>query len=247
MVYDDQSMPLTGHLDELRTRLIRSLLAIFLVFMPAYLFADRLFTFLTVPLLELTADPHALIGTSPTEAFFTKLKVAFIAALFGASPAVFYQLWQFVAPGLYPQERRYVWPFVGGCSFFFLLGAGFCYSVVLPIAYEFFLGEFSSIGVKPTLKISEYFTFTARILLAFGITFELPVLAFFFSRVGLLTHRTLLGAFRYAAVGVFVLSAILTPPDVISQLLLAGPLLLLYGLGIGVAYVFGKPRGTDET
>lgn len=246
MVDDDRSMPLTGHLDELRTRLIRALLAIGIVFAPAYFFADRLFAFLTAPLLALTADPHALIGTGPTEAFFTKLKVAFIAALFGASPAVFYQIWQFVAPGLYPRERRYVWPFVTCCSAFFGLGAGFCYVVVLPIVYTFFLGEFASIGVKPTLKISEYLTFTARILLAFGVTFELPVLAFFFSRVGLLTHRTLIGAFRYAAVGVFVLSAILTPPDAVSQLLLAGPLLLLYGLSIGVAYVFGRGDRPDE-
>ena len=246
MVHDDRSMPLTGHLDELRNRLIRSLLAIFIVFLPAYFFANVLFDFLAQPLHHITTDPHALIGTSPTEAFFTKIKVAFIAALFGASPAIFYQLWQFVAPGLYPQERRYVWPFVIFCSFFFVLGAGFCYTVVLPIAYAFFLGEFRSIGVQATLKISEYLTFTARTLLAFGVTFELPVLAFFFARVGLITHHTLIGAFRYAAVGVFILAAILTPPDAISQMLLAVPLLLLYVLSIGVAYVFGKKKEASE-
>ena len=145
-----------------------------------------------------------------------------------------------------PQERRYVWPFVIFCSFFFVLGAGFCYTVVLPIAYAFFLGEFRSIGVQATLKISEYLTFTARTLLAFGVTFELPVFAFFFARVGLITHHTLIGAFRYAAVGVFILAAILTPPDAISQMLLAGPLLLLYVLSIGVAYVFGRKEEASE-
>ena len=122
MAHDDRSMPLTDHLDELRTRLVRSLLAIFVVFLPAYFFASALFDFLAQPLHDITTDPHSLIGTSPTEAFFTKLKVAFIAALFGASPAIFYQIWQFIAPGLYPRERRYMWPFVVFCSFF---GIGF--------------------------------------------------------------------------------------------------------------------------
>ena len=246
MAHDDRSMPLNDHLDELRTRLIRSLLAVFLVFLPAYFFSSFLFDFLAQPLHHITTDPHSLIGTSPTEAFFTKLKVAFIAALFGASPAIFYQIWQFIAPGLYPQERFYVWPFVVFCSVFFVLGAGFCYEIVLPIAFAFFLEEFQSIGVQATLKISEYLTFTARTLLAFGVTFEMPVLAFFFARVGLLTHHTLIGAFRYAAVGVFVLAAILPPPDAISQMLLAGPLLLLYVVSIGVAYVFGKKEEPSE-
>ena len=142
---------------------------------------------------------------------------------------------------MYTQEKRYVFPFVIFATIFFVLGAGFCYVVVLPVGYAFFIEQYDSIGVQPTLKISEYLTFTSRMLLAFGVTFELPVLAFFFARIGLITHKTLLGYFRYAVVGIFITAAVLTPgPDIASQLLLAGPLLLLYGLSIGVAYFFGK-------
>ncbi len=247
MTPDDTTMSLIGHLEELRSRLVKALLAIAVGFVPSYVFADRLFTVLREPLLRACPD-CTLIGTGPTEAFFTKIKVAFIAALFLASPGVFYQLWRFVAPGLYAHEKRYVWPFVGFCSFFFVLGGGFCYAVVLPIAYAFFIGQFELIAVEATLRISEYLSFTSRSLLAFGITFQLPVLSFFFSRLGLLTHRTLIGAFRYAVLLIFVLAAILTPPDAVSQILLAGPLILLYGVSIGVAYVCATgPDDHDAT
>lgn len=239
MTPDDTTMSLIGHLEELRSRVVKALLSVAVAFVPTYVFADRLFTFLREPLLQACPD-CTLIGTSPTEAFFTKLKVAFIAALFLASPGVFYQLWRFVAPGLYVHEKRYVWPFVGFCSCFFVLGGGFCYVVVLPVAYAFFIEQFESIDVEATLRISEYLSFSSRILLAFGLTFQLPILSFFFSRLGLLTHRTLIGAFRYAVLVIFVLAAVLTPPDAVSQILLAGPLILLYGVSIGVAYVFGK-------
>lgn len=243
MASDDRTMPLTGHLEELRWRLIKSLAAIGVAFFPAYLFAEVLFDFLIAPLPRATHNPLHLIGTGVTEAFFTKLKVSFIAALFLATPVVLYQVWQFVAPGLYAHEKRYVWPFMIFGSLFFLLGAGFCYAVVLPVAYTFFIEEYGTIGVQPTLRISEYLTFTARMLLAFGVTFELPILAFFFSRVGIVTYKTLLSLFRYAILAIFILAAILTPgPDVASQLLLAGPLILLYGVSIGVAFVFGKER-----
>jgi sec-independent protein translocase protein TatC len=244
MTPDDSSMSLMGHLDELRSRIIKVLLALGLAFMPTYFFAEFLFDFLQDPLRQSCADCK-LIGISPTEAFFTKIKVAFIAALFMASPAVFYQIWQFVAPGLYDNEKRYVWPFVAFCSFFFLLGAGFCYVVVLPIAYAFFLKEYESIGVEATLRISEYLAFTARTLLAFGVTFELPILAFFFARIGLVTHTLLISAFRYAVLVIFVLAAILTPPDAVSQVLLAMPLIILYGVSIGVAYFFAKAPKTE--
>jgi sec-independent protein translocase protein TatC len=248
MAGDDRTMPLTGHLEELRWRLISSLLAVGLAFLPCYFFADALFAFLTLPLREVATDPLDLIGTGVVEAFFTKLKVAFIAAIFVATPVVLYQVWQFVAPGLYAHEKRYVWPFMCFGSLFFLLGAGFCYTVVLPVGYAFFLEEYKSIGVHPALRISEYLTFTSRMLLAFGMTFELPVLVFFFARVGLLTHRMLLGFLRYAVILIFILAAVLTPADVASQLLLAGPLMLLYGMSIGVAYLFGKKAtGSKDT
>ena len=240
-------MPLTAHLEELRWRIIKSLVAIGIVFIPCYAFADHLFNFLARPLFQTNPGAPSLIGTGIAEAFFTKLKVAFVAGIFGASPVILHQVWQFVAPGLYASEKRYVIPFILFGSLFFIAGAGFCYAVVLPVAYAFFLEQFGDIGVQPALRISEYLTFTSRMLLAFGITFEMPVLTFFFARIGLLSHRTLLRFSRYAIVGIFIAAAVLTPgPDVASQLLLAGPLLLLYGVSIGVAYVFGREKGQEE-
>lgn len=248
MAYDDRTMPLLGHLEELRSRLIKAFLAIAIALIPTYWFASELFVFLTHPLQAIGPTPPTLIGTAPTEAFFTKLKVSFIAALFLASPVVFFQLWQFVAPGLHEHERRYVLPFVFFATCFFVLGAGFCHIFVLPVGYAFFIDQYESIGVQATLRISEYLTFTARMLLAFGVTFELPVLTFFFARIGLVTHKTLLGAFRYAIVIIFIVAAVLTPgPDVASQLLMAAPLLVLYTFSIGVAYLFGKAPSAATT
>ncbi len=247
---DEFKMPLTAHLEELRWRLIKALVGIGVAFIAAYQFADLLFAFLTQPLysarLPLGDNPgHSvnLIGTGVVEAFFTKLKVALIAGIFLSSPVSFYQLWRFVAPGLYPHEKRYALPFVFFASFFFVAGAAFCYAFVLPVGYRFFLEQYANIGVRPELRISEYLSFTARMLLAFGVTFELPVVTFFLARAGVVTHRTMLGYWRYAVVGIFIVAAVLTPgPDVASQLLMATPLLVLYGASIGVAYVFGRPR-----
>ena len=248
----DVKMPLTAHLQELRWRLIKSLLAIAVGFAACYNFADALFAFLTRPLLSLNADagPEGvrLIGTGVVEAFFTKLKVSFIAAIFVASPAILYQTWQFVAPGLYDTEKRYARPFVFFGTFFFVAGAWFCYAMVLPVGYRFFLDQYATIRVDPQIRISEYLSFTARMLLAFGAVFELPVVTFFLARLGIVNYRIMLRSTRYAILVIFIVAAMLTPgPDVASQLLMAGPLLVLYAISIGVAYAFGKPRQADTT
>ncbi|HEX7408925.1 MAG TPA: twin-arginine translocase subunit TatC [Candidatus Binatia bacterium] len=248
----DVKMPLTAHLQELRWRLIKSLLAIAVGFTACYNFAETLFQLLARPLLAINAgngsqaDVVHLIGTGLVEAFFTKLKVSAIAALFLASPVILYQLWKFVAPGLYQNEKRYAIPFVLFGTSFFLAGAAFCYEAVLPVGYQFFIAQYGTIQVSPQIRISEYLTFTARMLLAFGVTFELPVVVFFLARFGLVTHRMMLQYTRYAILVIFIVAAMLTPgPDVASQLLMAAPLLVLYGVSIGVAYVFGKPRETE--
>jgi len=254
----DARMPLTAHLEELRWRIVRALLAIGAVFGIAYGFAERLFALLLHPLRQVEARlvaEHVLgpgqalvIGTGPTEAFFTKLKVSFIAAVFGASPVIFFQAWRFVAPGLYQREKRLALPFSVAASLFFMLGATFCYLLVFPVAFEFFLREYVSIAVSAQLRISEYLSFSSRMLLAFGVTFELPVVTFFLARMGMVTHRTLLGASRYAIVVIFVVAAILTPgPDVASQLLMAAPLLVLYGLSILVALVVTRLQPAPAT
>jgi len=244
----DVKMPLTAHLQELRWRLIKSLIAIGVGFGACYNFTELLFDLLTRPLLTLNtgsakADAVHLIGTGLVEAFFTKLKVSAIAAIFLASPIILYQVWKFVAPGLYENEKRYVIPFVFFGTFFFLAGAAFCYQAVLPVGYQFFIEQYATIQVDPQIRISEYLSFTARMLLAFGVTFELPVIVFFLARFGLVTHRMMLQYTRYAILVIFIVAAMLTPgPDIASQLLMAAPLLILYVLSIGVAYVFAKER-----
>ena len=182
-----------------------------------------------------------MIGTGVAEAFFTKLKVSFISGVFAASPVLFYQAWQFVSPGLHGHEKVYVVPFVVFATFFFFAGATFCYFTVFYVGYAFFIEQYQSIGIEPALRISEYLSFSSRLLLAFGITFELPVIAFFLARVGAIDHQTLIKPWRYAIIGIVVLAAVLTPgPDVASQMLLALPLMVLYCLSIVVAWAFHR-------
>jgi sec-independent protein translocase protein TatC len=247
----DATMPLTAHLEELRWRIVKAAMGVMVAFVGCYWFSDRLFVFLTEPLLGLGDQHLQLIGTGVTEAFFTRLKVSFIAAIFAASPAIFYQAWRFIEPGLLERERRTAIPFVLAATVFFVSGAAFCYVYVFPVGYAFFLQEYADIGIAPQIRISEYLSFASRMLLAFGITFELPVVTFFLARVGVVDHRMLLRGTRYAIVVVFIVAAVLTPgPDIASQMLMAAPLLVLYVLSIGVAYVFGRrkrPAESDET
>ncbi len=242
----DVRMPLTAHLEELRWRIVRALVAVMVGFCVAYAFAEPLVAFIVRPLVALRPGQALIIGTAVTDAFFTKLKVSFVAGVFLTSPVIFYQAWAFVAPGLYSQEKRLALPFSLAASFFFLLGAAFCYRFVFPVAYEFFLEQFASTSISPQIRINEYLSFTSRMLLGFGVTFELPVVTFFLARIGIITHRTLIGYWRYAIVVIFVVAAVLTPgPDVASQMMMATPLLLLYTLSIGVAYFFARTKPAD--
>ena len=245
----DAEMPLTAHLEELRWRIVKTLLAITIGFLIAYLYADTLFAILIRPITLAAGDSTVkLIGTGVTEAFFTKLKVAFIAGIFLAAPAILYQAWQFVAPGLYDEEKLYVFPFVFFGTFFFVAGAWFCYAFVFQVGYAFFLEQYADIGIEPTLRISEYLSFSARMLLAFGVTFELPVIAYVLSRIDMIVHQTLIRAWRYAVLIIFVVAAVLTPgPDVASQMLLVAPLIVLYGASIVIAYFVSTRRPAAAT
>ncbi len=245
-----RTMPLTAHLEELRWRVVKAVIGVAIAFVGCYFYSDRVFELLTRPLIDLNDSRLQLIGTGITEAFFTRLKVSLIAAVFVASPVLFYQAWGFIEPGLIESERRTAIPFVLAATIFFVSGATFCYMLVFPVGYAFFLEEYANIGVAPQIRISEYLSFAARMLLAFGITFEMPVVTFFLARVGLVDHRTLIGWARYAIVTVFIVAAVLTPgPDIASQMLMAAPLLLLYVVSIGVAFVFRrkKPAASDDT
>lgn len=237
----DVYLSFTEHLEELRWCLVKSLGAVLLGFLASYYFADQIFSFMVLPLQSALGPGRSLIGTGVTEAFFLEIKVALVTGLFGASPAIFYQIWRFIAPGLQKGEKKLVIPFVACASLFFVGGAYFCYRAVLPLAFLYFVEQYHSLGVAPEIRIGEYFTFFFRMLLAFGITFELPVFTFFLVRLGIWDYRFLWRQFRYAILVIFILAAILTPgPDVVSQILLAIPLTLLYILSIGVAYLWRR-------
>jgi len=233
-------MTLTEHLDELRKRLIRSFTAIFLGFLACYAFAKQIFDILMEPMVRVLHTSN-FIYTYPPEAFFTYVKVAFVAGFFLVSPYLFYQLWLFVAPGLYEHERKHLIPIAIFSAVFFTVGALFGYFVVFPFGFEFF-ASYSTDEIVFTPKLSEYLSFSLKLLFAFGLVFELPLVIFFLARLGLVTAQGLRRVRKYAILGIFVVAAILTPPDGFTQCLMAAPMILLYELGIWVAQIFGRER-----
>ncbi|MGH7931380.1 MAG: twin-arginine translocase subunit TatC [Candidatus Binatia bacterium] len=240
----DDAMPFTSHLAELRSRLIKSFLALAVAFAGCFAVADHIFAVLAAPLKRLDiADLH-LVGTAVTEAFFTKMKVAFAGAIIVALPVLLWQAWQFVAPGLYEHEKRYTRAFVAFGSLFFFAGAVFSYEVLIGQGLGFLLRRYAAINVQPWIQVGNYFSISVRLVLAGGVMFQLPVLAFFFARVGLIDHRFLIRHFRYAVIGMAILAAVLTPPDFVAQIFFMVPLSLLYGVSIGVAYL-ARRRETD--
>ena len=234
-------MSFTEHLEDLRWCLLKSLCALAIASAICYFFSELIFGFVVAPLRQTLRPGQSLIGTGITEAFFIEIKVALAAGLLFSCPFMFYQIWRFVAPGLSGGERKLVLPFVLCATVFFIGGAYFCYRIVLPVAFQYFIEQYDTMGVTPAIRIGEYFTFFFRMVLAFGATFELPVFTFFLVRLGIWDYRFMLRSFRYAIVVIFIVAAILTPtPDIINQSLLALPMLALYVLSIGVAYVWRK-------
>jgi sec-independent protein translocase protein TatC len=238
-------MPFTSHLAELRSRLIKSFLALAVAFAGCFAVADNIFAILAAPLKRLNVPEMQLVGTAVTEAFFTKMKVAFAGAIVVALPVLLWQAWQFVAPGLYEQEKRYTRAFVAFGSLFFFAGAVFSYEVLIGQGLGFLLRRYAAINVQPWIQVGEYFSISVRLVLACGVMFQLPVLAFFFARVGLIDHRFLIRHFRYAVVAMAVLAAVLTPPDFVAQIFFMLPLSLLYGVSIGVAFL-ARRRDQDK-
>jgi len=236
---DEKKLPLTAHLQELRKRLILCFIAVGAGFVLSYVFADSLFNILAVPLLKLMPEGGSLIFTSVAEAFFTYMKVAFIAGLILSSPFILYQIWAFVAPGLYQKEKKYVVPFVLGGSLFFALGVFFGYFIAIPIGFKFLLG-YATDFIKPMPSMKEYLSFSIKFLLAFGIVFEFPVVLVLLSKMGVVDAKTLARQRKYAILLIFIFAAVMTPPDLISQILMALPLMGLYELSIFLSKIFGK-------
>lgn len=250
----NEKLPFTAHLEELRRRLIICFIAVAVGFLVAYGFAEEIFQILMRPIIrvlpfENPPQKPSLIFTGIAEGFLTYLKVAFLTGLFLAVPVIFYELWKFVAPGLYRHEKRYVLPFVLLSTVFFVGGALFGYFVVFPIGFQFFIKTFTTEFIKPLPSIKEYLSFSTKLLMAFGIVFELPLLIFFLSRIGVVNAAFLSRQRKYAVLIIFIVAATITPPDIISQLMMAGPLIVLYEIGVIVARLFGKkaiPATVDE-
>jgi sec-independent protein translocase protein TatC len=240
---DEQEAPqetFVSHLVELRNRLLRAIIAVFVVLLLLFPWAKEIYAVLAAPLLHTLPAGSSMIATDVTGTFLVPLKVTALAAFLIALPYVLYQVWAFVAPGLYQHEKRLVLPLIVSSVFFFFLGMAFAYFVVFPWVFAFFVG-YTPTGVQMMTDIDKYLSFVIWMFIAFGATFEVPVAQVVMVRMGVVTVEKLKDIRRYVIVGAFVIAAIITPPDVISQLMLAIPMVLLYEFGIQVSRFFRKP------
>ncbi len=239
---NEKVMPFLDHLEELRKRLLKSIIAVTLTSLGCYFYAQKIMNFLLRPY------PHEkkLIFLAPTESFMIHLKVAIFAGILISLPIIFYQLWKFVAPGLYKKERKYALWIVVFSTFFFLTGAIFCYYLVIPYGLNFLL-SFGTDRIEANIQIKEYIKFVTLLIFAFGIMFELPLLSLFLTKLGLLTPQFLRSKRRYSIVGIFILAAVITPTtDVVTQTMLAGPLIILYEISIWVCkFALPKSRAKE--
>lgn len=244
---DDSKMPLLDHLIELRSRLLWSFLALAIAFGVSLYFARPIFGFLVQPLLE--SGQKTLIYTAIFEAFFVEIKVAFFAAGFFSFPVFATQLWRFVAPGLYNKEKRAFLPFLLATPVLFILGASMAYYMAIPVALEYLLGFGGNVGgveQQALPGVDNYLNFVMKFIFGFGVSFLLPVLLMLLERAGIVTLEQLRGARRYAIVGAFAIAAVLTPPDVVSQLLLAIPLCILFEMALVAIWFTRRRRAKAE-
>ncbi|MCP4565977.1 MAG: twin-arginine translocase subunit TatC [FCB group bacterium] len=232
----EKEMSFIDHLEELRRRLIKSILAVVVFAIGAYFISAWLVDVVSAPL-----DEVGVYFKAPAEAFLVRLKISIFAGAIVGMPFILYQIWMFIGPGLLKSEVKIVIPIVFTSTIFFLIGGGFCFFYVIPLAVEFLLG-FATGNMQPMIMIGDYIGFAGMMVLAFGIVFELPVASFILGRIGVIDHKMLGKGRRYAVVAILILGSLLTPPDIISQMLLAGPLYLLYEISIIVVWLTGTKR-----
>jgi sec-independent protein translocase protein TatC len=232
-------MTLWEHLEELRRRLIVCIVTLFIGFVVCWFYREQIFSVVQAPFLKFVAKGDKLSFISLTEPFFVYMKAAAFAAIIFTSPILISQLWLFIAPGLYKKERMYAIPFIFFASIFFLGGCIFCYYYVFPFACRYFLQVGSEF--KQEVRVDDYFSLFNKLTLAIGLIFEIPILAFFLARIGIINHHFLLNKFKYAILIAFIISAIVTPtPDMVTQTVLALPMIALYVISILIAWIFGK-------
>jgi sec-independent protein translocase protein TatC len=220
-----------NHLEEFRKRLVVCAIAIGIGFAGSYIFSKQIFALFVLPLTKVLPAESSLIFTSLPEMFIAYIKVALICGIILALPVIFYQLWMFLTPALYQKEKKYLIPFVLFSSILFVVGALFGYLVVFPFSFQFFLG-FATENIKALPSVKQYFSFAIRLLLAFGLVFELPVVVFFLTKIGLVNPGSMKRFRKFAVLCAFILSAILTPPDVATQIMMALPIIILYEISI---------------
>ncbi|NOT24558.1 MAG: twin-arginine translocase subunit TatC [Acidobacteria bacterium] len=243
---DAGKMSFLEHLDELRRRIIYTVVSIGVGFVISFFFINEIFDFIMRPLKQMLPPGGTLIYTDPTEAFVLYIKIALIAGLILASPAVMTQVWLFVAPGLYSNEKKWAIPFVVMSSFFFVLGAAFSHYVVFPLTWKFFV-SFTTDIVTFAPRIEPAFSMYLRLLLAFGIVFQMPTLILFLARMGLVSAGFLLRNFKFAVLIMVIVSAVVTPDGGgVSLVAMTGPMILLYCLSIFLAWMFGKVKGPES-
>ncbi|UYF44219.1 twin-arginine translocase subunit TatC [Aliarcobacter cryaerophilus] len=240
-MFDD----LKPHIADLRKRLTISTITVVIMFFACFTFYEPILEWMMAPVKHALPAGTSMIAVEIQETFFTAMKVAFFGGFIISLPVIFWQLWLFLAPGLYDHEKKLVVPFVFFATLMFLLGASFAYYIVVPIGFDFLIAFGNSV-VSVLPSIGKYVGFFTKLLIGFGIAFELPVITFFLAKIGLVNDQMLKDFFRYAVVLIFIVAAVLTPPDVISQVLMAAPLLILYGVSIYIAKVFNPAQKEEE-
>ena len=240
-MFDD----LKPHIADLRKRLTISTITVVVMFFACFSFYEPILEWMMAPVKHALPVGTSMIAVEIQETFFTAMKVAFFGGFIISLPVIFWQLWLFLAPGLYDHEKKLVVPFVFFATLMFLLGASFAYYIVVPVGFDFLIAFGNSV-VSVLPSIGKYVGFFTKLLIGFGIAFELPVITFFLAKIGLVNDQMLKDFFRYAVVLIFIVAAVLTPPDVISQVLMAAPLLILYGVSIYIAKVFNPAQKEEE-
>ena len=240
-MFDD----LKPHIADLRKRLVISSITVVIMFFACFSFYEPILEWMMAPVKHALPVGTSMIAVEIQETFFTAMKVAFFGGFIISLPVIFWQLWLFLAPGLYDHEKKLVVPFVFFATLMFLLGASFAYYIVVPVGFDFLIAFGNSV-VSVLPSIGKYVGFFTKLLIGFGIAFELPVITFFLAKIGIVNDQMLKDFFRYAVVLIFIVAAVLTPPDVISQVLMAAPLLILYGVSIYIAKVFNPAQKEEE-